>query len=157
MSGDVYSPKCDPGGNTLGTLYREQATFLAAIVSPSLSYKSRGNAFLPPLRIDFRGLAGCPAVGFALEDDAGTMAGVCGRRMSALVTGREGPMHGSSGRDSFRSFGVSGMKPGLVGEWRDLNMTIVIKYKSVVAERRGMRGGQNRSWSATVSKPCGVV
>ena len=88
--------------------------------------------------MDLRGLAGCPAVGLSLDDEV-TMAGVCGRRISALVAGREGPAHGSSGRESFGSFGVSGTKPGLMGECRCLNMTIVIKYKSVVAKRK--RGG----------------
>jgi len=87
---------------------------LEASISPSLSYESRGCAFLLPLRIDFRGMAGCPAVGLALDDEV-IIAGVCGR-ISTLVVGREGPARGSSGRERLGSFGVSGTKPGLVGE-----------------------------------------
>lgn len=74
-----------------------------------------------PLRIDFRGLAGCPPVGLALDDE-GTMTGVCGRRMSALVAGREGPANGSSGSERLCIFGVPGTNLGLSGECRRLNM-----------------------------------
>ena len=100
---NAYLPKRDPAGSTLGILYSERATFLEANISPSLSYESQGCAFLLPLRIDFRGLAGCPAVGWALEDE-GVLAGVCGRH----VAGRVRPVHGSPGRERFRIFGVSG-------------------------------------------------
>jgi hypothetical protein len=91
--------------------------------------------------MDFRGNAGCPAVGLALDDEV-IITGVCGRRVSALVAGREEPAQGSSGgRDRLGSFGVFGTKAGLVGEC----MTVVIKYKSVVAENEG-GGGEGPIW-----------
>jgi hypothetical protein len=47
-------------------------------------------------------------------------------------------LRGSSGRDSVESFGVSGMDPGLVAEWRFLNMTIVIESWKNKGGGRGM-------------------
>lgn len=57
-------PKCAFCGRELDTVYRE--AFLAVVISPSLSYESRGGEALP-FRMDLRG-CGVEGLGVGARD-----------------------------------------------------------------------------------------